>query len=286
MDGQKRQPLNQLLTSLTPGLMVDSAWLQAQGISRTSIHDYVRRGWLERVAPRVYRRATPNGAAAGLRWDMAVMSAQRIGSASFYVGGMTALELHGLGHFARLDSERKVHLYDPEGVVPAWLRKLTTDATIMLHTRALFSDPSLGVEWHRLDLGTTRLGVAVSSPDASEPWDHFLRVAGAERAAIELMADVPQSLSFEHADTIFEGLTMLRPRLLTNLLDGCVSIRAKRLFLFFADRHDHGWSKHIDRQHIDLGRGKRQLVTGGRLDARYQITVPATFTAKAGETAQ
>src|SRR3546814_150407 len=84
MDGQKRQPLNQLLTSLTPGLMVDSAWLQAQGISRTSIHDYVRRGWLERVAPRVYRRATPNGAAAGLRWDMAVMSAQRIGSASFY----------------------------------------------------------------------------------------------------------------------------------------------------------------------------------------------------------
>src|SRR3546814_9323712 len=115
------------------------------------------------------------------------MSAQRIGSASFYVGGMTALELHGLGHFARLDSERKVHLYDPEGVVPAWLRKLTTDATIMLHTRALFSDPSLGVEWHRLDLGTTRLGVAVSSPDASEPWDHFLRVAGAERAAFQLM---------------------------------------------------------------------------------------------------
>src|SRR3546814_20730827 len=79
---------------------------------------------------------------------------------------------------------------------------------------------------------------------------------------------------------------MLRPRLLTNLLDGCVSIRAKRLFLFFADRHDHGWSKHIDRQHIDLGRGKRQLVPGGRLDARYQITVPATVTAKAGETAK
>src|SRR3546814_18942463 len=79
---------------------------------------------------------------------------------------------------------------------------------------------------------------------------------------------------------------MLRPRLLTNPLYGCVSIRAKRLFLFFADRHDHGWSKHIDRQHIDLGRGKRQLVTGGRLDARYQITVPATFTAKAGETTQ
>ena len=286
MDERKRQPLNQLLTSLTPGLMVDSAWLQAQGISRTSIHDYVQRGWLERVAPRVYRRATPAGGATSLRWDMAVMSAQRIGTASFYIGGMTALELHGLGHFARLGGDRTVHLYDPEGAVPSWLPKLPTDAMVVLHNRALFSNPSLGVEWHRLDLGTTRLGAAVPSPDASEPWDHFLAVAGAERATIEMMEDVPQSLSFEHVDTIFEGLTTLRPRLLTSLLEGCKSIRAKRLFLFFADRHDHGWAKHIDRQHIDLGRGKRQLVPGGRLDPHYQITVPATFTAKAGETAQ
>jgi hypothetical protein len=62
------------------------------------------------------------------------------------------------------------------------------------------------VEWHRLDLGTTRLGAAVPSPDTSEPWDHFLRVSGAEQATIEMMEDVPQSLSFEHIDTIFEGL--------------------------------------------------------------------------------
>src|SRR3546814_8914635 len=71
--------------------MVDSAWLQAQGISRTSIHDYVRRGWLERVAPRVYRRATPNGAAAELRWDMAVMSAQRIGRSEEHTSELQSL---------------------------------------------------------------------------------------------------------------------------------------------------------------------------------------------------
>jgi hypothetical protein len=81
MDGQKRQTLNHLLTALPPGLLVDSAWLQAQGVARTSVHDYVRRGWLERVAPRVYRRTTTQGAAALLRWDMAVMSAQRARSA-------------------------------------------------------------------------------------------------------------------------------------------------------------------------------------------------------------
>jgi hypothetical protein len=265
--------------------MVDSAWLQAQGISRTSIHDYVQRGWLERVAPRVYRRAT-TGPTTGLRWDMAVISAQRVEPTSFYVGGMTALELLGHGHFARLGGNRQVHLYDPDDTIPSWIAKLPTDAMMILHTRALFSTLSLGVEWHRLDLGTTRLGAVVPSPDASEPWDHFLRVAGAERASIEMMDDVPQGLSFEHVDTVFESLTTLRPKVVTKLLEGCTSVRAKRLFLFFADRHDHGWAKRIDRDAIDLGRGKRQLVAGGRLDATYQITVPVDLAAKAGATAQ
>ena len=273
MDGQRRQTLNQLLTALPPGLLVDSAWLQAQGVARTSVHDYVRRGWLERVAPRVYRRTTTQGAAASLRWDMAVMSAQRTAAGELYVGGITALELHGLGHFARLGGERTVHLYDPDHAAPSWLATLSTNAQLVMHRRTLFE----GIDWHRLDLGTTRLGDVAASPQASEAWDHFLRVASAERATIELMDDVPASLTFDHADKIFENLTTLRPRLVTDLLKSCTSIRAKRLFLFFADRHAHGWAKRIVRDVVDLGRGKRQLVPGGRLDTRYQITVPEAF---------
>lgn len=274
-----------MLSVLSPGLLVDSAWLQAQGISRSSIHDYVQRGWLERVTSRVYRRATSHRTSPILRWDMAVMSVQATGPASMYVGGATALELLGLGHFARLGKQRQVHIFDPEKAVPSWLSKLSMDAEVLLHTRALFSEVSLGVEWHRLDLGTTRLGAAVTSPAEGEPWDHFLRVAGAERAAIEIMDDVPQNLTFEHVDTIFEGLTNLRPRLLTKLLESCRSVRAKRLFLFFADRHDHKWLKHVDRTGIDLGSGKRQIVPGGRLVPGYQITVPLALAAKAGDAA-
>lgn len=286
VDKQKRRPLNRLLTSLPAGPLVDTAWLKAQGISRTSVHDYVQRGWLERVAPRVYRRPTSASAAKTLRWDMAVISAQRIAGSTFHVGGLTALELLGQGHYARLGGERPVHLYDAEGTVPSWLLKLSTDATFIMHKRTLFSAPMVGLEWRRFDPGTERLGAAVSSPDVSEPWDYFLRLAGAERAAVELVDDVPQGVGFEHADTIFQGLTTLRPRLVTALLEGCASIRAKRLFLFFADRHDHSWVKHIDRRNIDLGRGKRQLVAGGRLDPRYQITVPQSFAEKLMDSAQ
>lgn len=214
------------------------------------------------------------------------MSVQSTGPGTLYIGGMTALELHGLGHFARLGEDREVHVYDPDRTAPTWLATLPTDATLVVHRRSLFEDPLLGTSWHRLDLGTRRLGEAVPSPDAQEAWDHFVRVAGPERAAIEMMDGVPTPLSFDHADKIFENLTTLRPRMVTALLEQCVSVRAKRLFLFFADRHDHSWSKHIDRSHVDLGRGKRQLVRGGRLDPQYQITVPDAFATRAGDDSQ
>lgn len=214
------------------------------------------------------------------------MSAQRTATSTFHVGGLTALELLGQGHYARLGGERSVHLYDAQGTAPSWLLRLTTDSTLIMHKRALFSDPLPGLEWRRFDLGTERLGVAMPSPEAKEPWDYFLRVAGAERAAVELVDDVPQGVGFEHADMIFQGLTTLRPRLVTALLEGCASIKAKRLFLFFADRHDLSWVKHIDRRNIDLGRGKRQLVLGGRLDPQYQITVPQSFAGKPADSVQ
>jgi hypothetical protein len=54
----------------------------------------------------------------------------------------------------------------------------------------------------------------------------------------------------------------------------CRSIKVKRLFFFFADRHQHAWLKYLDKNAVDLGKGKRMLVPGGRLDPTYQITVP------------
>jgi hypothetical protein len=250
---------------------VDSAWLQDQGISRSSIHAYVKNGWLERVAPRVYRRS---GSSPTLRWEAAIASAQELRPSTFYVGGPSALDLLGRAHYLRLGGEPRVHLYDLDRTAPPWLLRLPLDATLSLRTRPLFSDSALGVEWRRYDLGTGRTGATVSDPVRSDPWDHFLRLAGEERAAIEMLDEVPDDVGFGAGDAIFQGLSNLRPRLLTSLLASCQSVKAKRLFLFYTERHDHAWSKHLDRSQIDLGKGKRQLAPGGKLDARYQITVP------------
>lgn len=196
-----------------------------------------------------------------------------------------ALDLLGRSHYLRLGGNATVHLYDPEGTAPSWLPRLPVDATFAVHTRALFADPTLGVEWRRYDLGTGRLGAAVSKPSRTNPWDHFLRVAGEERATIELLDQVPDEVGFDHADETFQGLSNLRPRLVTRLLVSCRSVRAKRLFLFYAERHGHAWLKHVDREAVDLGTGKRQLVPGGKFDARYQITVPASLMGRPGEDA-
>ena len=102
-------------------------------------------------------------------------------------------------------------------------------------------------------------------------------MAAPEQAYLEVLADVPDRVSFEHADQLMQGLTSLSPRRLDVLLKGCRHIKVKRLFFFFATRYDYGWLKHLDRKAYDLGSGKRVVARGGKLDGDYLITVPEAF---------
>jgi hypothetical protein len=51
-------------------------------------------------------------------------------------------------------------------------------------------------------------------------------------------------------------------------------VKVNRLFLWFAERNDHAWFKRLDLDAINIGSGKRVVAKGGKLDAKYQITVP------------
>lgn len=274
MHGPSESRLKRVLADVPPGFLVDSRWLTASGVAKSSASDYHREGWLGRVARGVYRRPPPQaGSTDVVDWKLAVLSAQWIMGYDFHVGGMTALGLEGHSHYLSLGRSANVYLY---GDVPSWLRRLTLDAHLLLRKRQLFEPNGLGIEDSDFD-------PAVET--APSPWDWPLRRSSPERAVFEALNELPDAESFHKVDMLFQGLTSLRPRRLEELLHACRSVKVKRLFFLFADRHRHRWLAHVDRTAIDLGTGPRMLAEGGRYAAAYQLVVPEEFATLVSEEA-
>lgn len=91
---------------------------------------------------------------------------------------------------------------------------------------------------------------------------------------MELLELCPQEESLEHAKLVMESLATLRPKIVSELLGQCTSIKVKRLFLALADLCNHEWLKEIDAEKIDLGSGSRILAPGQGFHPKYQISVP------------
>ena len=101
-----------------------------------------------------------------------------------------------------------------------------------------------------------------------------IRASSPERAILEALDELPNRASFDTLDKVFEGLATLQPKQLMALLTLCRSVKVRRLFFVFADRHRHPWRKHLDTSHIDFGSGPRALAAGGKLHPTYRIYVP------------
>ena len=111
----------------------------------------------------------------------------------------------------------------------------------------------------------------------SSAWQWPVKMSSPERAVLEALDELRDEVDFESLDKVFEGLTSLRPKQLSALLKACRSVKVKRLFFVFADRHQHAWQKYVDMKEIDLGSGPRALVEGGKYHSKYQIYVPKHF---------
>lgn len=251
--------------------MADSAWLQAQGLTRSSIRDYVDRGWLERIAPRVYRRPSQL-TKASLRWDVVVLSLQQVMHKPLHVGGRTAVELSGYAHYVEAGDTPQVYLYGLG--LPFCLAKLPVSARFETRSLGLFANSNTGVAARRYDLRSGGTAALSKDAESTSPWEWSLTMSAPERAILEMIDELPHHESFHQVDVVMESLANLRPQLLGKLLRECKSVKVKRLFLWYADRHGHAWFKHLDQSSIDLGKGKRQLVPKGHFDSRYQITLP------------
>ncbi|MCY4324585.1 MAG: type IV toxin-antitoxin system AbiEi family antitoxin domain-containing protein [Betaproteobacteria bacterium] len=276
---RKKQKLNRLQHILPEPLLASVPWLESRGYSRALLSQYAAAGWLVQPTPGVYHRP-------GFRlcWEGVVTSLQSLMGCPLVVGGKTALEIQGHGHYISYQLPYFIHLYGPKAP-PGWLQKLGLDKRFVFHkTRRLFASE----EYTRPQqpFGTWDgdkqcfAGPAVLPKQTKQmSWNDKempLIVSTEARAALEHLDEVPKRERFDEAGYVMEKLAWLDPEKIQEVLCQCRSVKVKRLFLWFAERHDQPWFDQIDVRKIDLGRGKRMLVEKGEgcLNAKYQITYP------------
>lgn len=257
----KQPPARDSLQDQLPdGLVVDRTWLADRGFERPLVDYYLRSVALVPVARGAYRRPGPP-----LKWEHVVYSLQELGYA-VHVGGRSSLELQGFAHYLSMQGLKLVHLYGTEKL-PGWLVKLEAPYRFTLHKHRLFDKP-------------------VPESQMTKPfghWDWPLRYATPELALLEMTAEVKQASDFEVLDKLFESATSLRPQLLMKLLKACHHVKAKRLFLWFAERHRFTWFDRLDVKTVNLGSGKRVIQKGGAFDNKYQITIPREMVDGSGQ---
>lgn len=247
----RRTRLNQRLLAAPARAVLTLAWLRERGISGKLANYYARSGWLHAVGEGAFTvlPGVPD-------WRGAVFGLQQ-NAPALHPGGLTALELAGLAQFVLPEEGHPIHLFAPRGgALPVWFRRLPWAGRVWLFRTGFLPD-SPGLEDH-------------------ETGSFTVRISGPERAILEFLQQLPpDSAAYTYADQLFGSLGGLRPAVLQPLLEACTSVKVKRLFLHFAARHAHAWFPALDPARITLGRGKRRLFHGGRLDPAYLITVPS-----------
>jgi hypothetical protein len=247
----KSTKLNNLLVNWRSGAVYTATWLSSQGFSSSSIAGYCQSNWLRSIGRGAFVKIGDT-----YDWRGGLWAVQHQLGLGIHPGAKTALELAGYGHFVPLDRQ-SVLLFGATGVkLPHWLRQQTDLWQIQYFTTNLFEQaPLLGLTERQFG----DLSIQISTP---------------ERASLEMLYLVPHSQSIEEAWLLMEGLVSLRPRLVQSLLAACNSIKVRRLFLYLAEQHQHPWFERLDINALDLGVGNRSIVSGGRLDSKYHITIP------------
>lgn len=252
MNGRKGNKINHLLKVWPAGTVGTAHWFEEQAVYRQLAQCYRKSNWIDRLGHGAFIRS---GDTVG--WEGAVFAVQEQLRLPVYVGGKTALQMQGYGHFLQLGKKPPVFLFgDPGKKLPLWFDTFRTKVDLHYVMANLFSG--------KKPVGLTKKSMGTFEITLSSP----------ERAILEMLYLVPQEESFEEASLLMGGLNTLRPQLVQTLLEQCRSIKVKRLFLYLAEKQNLPSVKKINTSRINLGKGKRSLVKGGRFDSKYQISVP------------
>jgi hypothetical protein len=254
--------LNWMVGNTYPGSLVAQKWLSANNISYSLTQKYTESGWLKKLDAGLYYRPDPNREYLP-DWLNAFTVLSKQLHLPVHLAGLSSLSQQGLGHYLQLGKELIwVGVKDKQSL-PSWFRSFH------------------GYEWQYsscsklselTDKDFTSVSVRGVEVKASCP----------ELAAYEVVDAIGGHISFEHVAELLQGLINLSSRKVQSILNRSGSIQTNRIFLFLGRNYAHQWYKKIDESKINLGSGKRQVIKGGKLDERYQITVPESLVFKEG----
>ncbi len=224
------------------------------GYSAQLVHRYIKSGWLVPLGNGVYKKQNDT-----ISWLGGLAAIQSQLEKDIHVGGKTALALQGISHYGQL-KESSVYLFSTGPAnLPKWFLNHDWQSNIKLTRTSFLADTKVD-SFIEVD----RDGVNVTS-------------SSKERAILEVLYQVPGKQGFDEAFKLMEMLPSLRSDLLGKLIQSSKSVKVNRLFCFMAEELNHSWFSMLDLKPIKLGSGKREIVKGGFLNKKYNITIPKDY---------
>lgn len=249
MNTEKKYKINRLLSSQPSGIVLASSWLGEQGYSLDLQKQYKKSKWFDTIGTGALIRHGDQVDYLG-----GIYSLQTQLGLYVHPAAKTALSLQGKAHYLEL-STKAVQLFGSnEDKLPLWFKKRDWGVNVDCRLTS-FLPSELGL----VEVEHKNFKVKVSSP---------------ARALMECLYLAPKSQPLIEVYELMEGLNNLRPVSVQKLLEACTSVKVKRLFLYLADKAGHEWLGYLKLDKVDLGSGKRAIVSDGVYVSKYQITVP------------
>jgi len=246
--------INRLLQNWPRNAIKTVKELKPLGYSPQLLKMYVNSGWLD-----LYGRGAYKLSGDEVDWHGAVYALQKQKKSFIHPGAKTALSLKGYSHYLLQKSVGADLFGNPSDNLPKWFK----DQPWMKNIR--FASTGM-IDYNKVNAFTE---VKIDSIP--------LKVSAPELSILEMLYLVPKHYTFDEANLIMESLTTLRDKLVQQLLENCTSIKVKRLFLYLAEKNRHSWFEELNLKKIDLGRGKRVIVKNGKLNKKFNITVPKEY---------
>jgi hypothetical protein len=238
------------------GTVASTRWFQNIGIHRDLLTSYKKSGWINPIGQGAYVRSDDEN----LDWTGAIYALQKQYKYDVHPGSRTTFELKGMSHYLRM-GKNTVFLLTPDkhkNFLPAWLHSFEIKRVKFNLTQiSIFEDGFSDLE------------------DYQPPHSSFtIRISSVEQALLEMISLANRQVDLDEAYKIFEFVRTIDTTKMNSLLRKCTSVKAKRLFMVMATRHQMPWLKKIDLQGVDFGVGSRSFVAGGHFDKSYSIIVP------------